>query len=142
MAAEYGRGGRLTFKTSGITYDGTKPGGSDLARRNLAAHLSGNGTVSIAGDGESVIGQLIDVFADDTCTVAYEGVLTFLQGAANGVTVGSPIVGATGDSIGGQTNGYVKTAPTNQVAAAAAGRGLATEVHSNVKGGEVSVALP
>ena len=141
MAAEYGLGGRLTFKTSGITFDSTKPGGSDVARKNLAVHLSGDGTVSIAGAGESVIGQLIDVFADNRCSVAVAGVLTFLQGAADGAVVGTPIVGAAGDSIGGQTNGYVAAAASS-AAGARAGRGLVTEVHSNTKGGEVSVLLP
>lgn len=142
MAAEFNVE-RLTFKTNAtsIPYDSTKPGGSDLARRNLAVHLSASGTVSIAGDNESVLGQLVDVCGDNTCSVAVRGVMTFLQGAASGVTVGDPIVGATGDSIGGQTNGYVKAA-ANTAAGARAGRGLATDVHSNTKGGEVSVLLP
>lgn len=142
MAAEYGLEGAFTFKTdASIVYDRTKDGGSSLARQNLALEMSANGTVKMATDGAKIIGYLLDVFGDNTCSACCAGILTFKQGAQDGVTVNTSIVGGAGPSIGGQTNGYVKSAP-NSVVGARAGRGIALDVHSNTAGGEVSVLLP
>lgn len=142
MAAEYGLEGGLTFKTAtSITYDKDQAGGSSLARQNLAVEISANGEVQLVTDGGQVAGVLLDVFQDKTCSVIVEGLLTFKQGAVNGVTVATPIVGATGPSVGSQTNGYVKSAPST-AAGAVSGRGIATEVHSNTAAGEVSVLIP
>ena len=141
MAVEYSIAGALTFKTaSDITYDRAKDGGSDLARKGLWVEISGDNEVQMLTAGGTPLGQLLEVFGDNTCSVCVEGLLTGLQGAVGGVSLGKGVMGAVGPSVGGQTNGYLAV-PGNTVAAATAQRGLVTEILSNTAGGEILVLL-
>lgn len=130
-----------------LAYDKTQANGHVLAGKDIAVEISANGTVRPVRDGNAVAGKLILVMEDQRCLVRMEGkLLGFLQGAANGCALGEGIVGATGPSIGGQTNGYVKSpAYTTDTDAGrkerALRRGLITSIDSNTAGGTVRVSL-
>lgn len=95
---------RETFKidNADIVFDATQPGGSAVVGR--AVTKSGNGIVRLAGDGQSVDGQLYNVEADGACGVIVQGVVTFGAGTAAAITAGSAIVGAL---LGG-ARGYIR----------------------------------
>lgn len=114
-----------SFKIDGatITYDATKAGGSTQV--GLAVNLSGNGTVQLAGDGETVIGKLIKVESDGVATVQIGGGMTLPGGTGATLTVGTKIMG----DLLVAAKGYVQTI-TADAAGAVVGRG--TIVDSSV----------
>lgn len=109
----------LTFIADGssVTFDRDEEGGS--AQVGLAVNLSASKTIQTAGDGEVVIGVLLSVEPDGTCTVQVGGVATFKGGTSATLTPGTAIVG----DLLSSAEGYIQTAGTGSVAAAAAGRG-------------------
>lgn len=130
-----------TYSTdSEITYSRTESGGSVFARANLGVELSADNTVRLVRDGGRIHGELIEVFGDSTCSVQIDEEMTLKQGAANATAVNNPIVGGTGPSIGSQTNGYCKSAPST-AAGARAGRGVVTARPTNTDGAQVSVLM-
>jgi len=131
-----------TYKTdSEITYDRTQSGGSVFARANLGVEISADDTVRLVRDNGRVLGELIEVFGDSTCSVQVDEEMTLKQAAQNGVTVNTPVIGAgSGPSIGSQTNGYVKSAGAT-AAAARDSRGVVTSRPTNTAGAQVSVLM-
>ena len=131
---------RETFKHNNtITYDATKVGGSDHALGNFAVTMTGNGEVGLVGADNSITGELLTVEEDGYCSVIVEGQgLQFKMGTASAVTAGDVLVGATGDSVGGQTGGYVKASGSGDEDA----RGLATEVSGTAKNSIVTANFP
>ena len=130
---------RETFKhNASITYDATKVGGSDHALGNFAVSMTTADTVGLVGDGQGIVGELLTVEEDGYCSVITSGQgLQFKQGAVSGVGHNQKIVGAAGDSHGGQTGGYVKSAGSDTD-----GRGLVTHIDGNTKGATVTVNFP
>ena len=128
-----------TFKHNNtISYDRTKVGGSDHALGNYAVAMSGNNEVKLAGDGDAITGELLEVDNDSYCSVIVRGEgLQFKMGSANGIQVEELMVGATGDTVGGQTGGYVKSAGTQ-----VDGRGQVTEVSGTAKNSIVTANFP
>ena len=96
---------------STITFDSTKVNGS--ASVGLAVTMSAAKTVALTADGDAVIGQLIQVFADNTCTVKCGDVLTLPGGASATLTLGTAIVGALGAS---SAKGYIRSAASGTAA--------------------------
>lgn len=96
---------------STITYDATKDGGSSQV--GLAVTFSADDTVALCADGDFVLGKLILVEADGTCTVQTKGGVTL--GAGNGATVtaGQQIVGALQVS---SAKGYIRNAASGTAA--------------------------
>lgn len=82
-----------TFKIddSTITYSATSVRGS--AEVDLAVTLSAAETVELVGDGEPIVGKLIQVFADGYCTVQIGGITTLPAGTSAALTLGKKIVG-------------------------------------------------
>ena len=105
---------RETFKHNNtITFDRTKNGGSEHALGNFAVTMTGNGEVGLATADNLIAGELLTVDSDGYCSVVVRGTgLQFKLGTASGATAGDALVGAVGDSVGGQTGGYVKAAGT------------------------------
>lgn len=102
-----------TFKhDSSIAYKADEVGGSVHANKHFSVKPVSNGTVGLTTAGSMVLGELFEVSQDGYCSVGVEGQgLQGLSGAANDVdNVGTPLVGAAGDTVGGQTGGYVKKA--------------------------------
>ena len=135
MATDRKTGMRVeTYKhNSTISYDATQPGGSVHALKGFAmkAVAAGAGLVQA---GEAILGELLTVSRDGYCSVAVEGQgLNFIQGAANGVSPGNKLVGAIGDSVGGQTGGYVANTGSD-----VDGRFYATKVASSAKNAKVT----
>jgi len=75
-----------TFKidNSTITYSATEANGS--AQVGLAVTLSADDTVKLVGDGERVVGKLIQVYADNYATVQIGGPMELPAGS--GATLG------------------------------------------------------
>jgi len=92
---------------STITYSVSQANGS--AQVGKAVKLSTNATVALAGDGEHVVGKLMEVFKDNTCTVQVGGFATLPGGTSATLTVGTGIVGDQGGA-GGTHNGYIQSA--------------------------------
>ena len=92
------RSERETFiiDNSTITYDATKVGGSAVVGR--AVTLSGNGTVALAADGDSILGRLEQVYVDLKAVVTTDGYVELPAGQSATVTAGKKIVGALGAS--------------------------------------------
>lgn len=121
-----------------IVYDATQEGGSEHARKHFWVSEEGDGTVKLADNNNTLVGELMDVYADNTCSVATTGEgLQGISGAANGVNRGNQLVGATGDAIRGQTGGYVKNAGTQ-----VNGRGVTTTVPAAAKNTVVTINFP
>lgn len=99
------RAERETFiiDNSTITFDATKAGGSAVVGR--AVTLSGNGTVALTVDGDTVLGRLVQVFADNKASVQVSGYCELPGGNGATVTAGSKIVGALGAA---SAKGYIK----------------------------------
>lgn len=96
---------------STITFDATKVGGS--ASVGLAVKMSAAKTVALAADGDAVIGQLIQVFADNTATVKTGDVLVLPGGNGATLTLGTAIVGALNAS---SAAGYIRSAASGTAA--------------------------
>jgi hypothetical protein len=96
---------------STITYDATKDGGSSQV--GLAVTFSANDTVALTQDSDFVLGKLMVVESDGTCTVQTKGGCTLPAGNAATVTAGSTVVGALGAA---SAKGFVRN--TNSAVAA------------------------
>lgn len=82
-----------TYKidNSTITYSATEDNGS--AQVGLAVTLSAAETVATAADAEGIRGKLIEVRADNYCTVQTKGFCTLPAGTSATLTLGAAIVG-------------------------------------------------
>jgi len=103
---------------STITYSSTSADGS--ASVGLAVKLSAAKTVALAGDGDAVIGKLIQVFADNTATVQVGDVLVLPAGNGASLTLGKKIVGALNAS---SAAGYIREVATGTAAELGKARG-------------------
>jgi len=94
-----------TFKidNSTITYDADEDNGS--AEVGYAVGLSAANTVELVGDGEEVIGKLIQVHSDNFATVQTRGYCTLPGGASATLTLGAAIVGDLGAAA---AEGYIR----------------------------------
>jgi hypothetical protein len=103
----------VTFKidNSTITYSATSARGSTSV--DLAVALSAAETVELAGDGEEIVGKLIEVFPDNYCTVQVGGVMTLPGGSGATLTLGKKIVGDL-DALSAE--GYIREVNTAQAA--------------------------
>lgn len=90
-----------------IVFDATKVGGSEQV--GLAVSIESNNVVTLAGDGENVLGKLIRVEDDGFCTVQHSGFMTLPGGNGATLTAGLKIVGALGAA---SAEGYIKVAST------------------------------
>lgn len=97
----------LTFKidNSDITYSATAAGGSAVVGR--AVMLSAAGTVRLTGAGTHVLGKLLQVEADNYCTVECGSVVTLPKGD-NAIAVGDRVVGDTLSAERGYIRGSVE----------------------------------
>jgi len=94
----------VTFKTDNtITYDRTKPGGSDQV--GLAVTLAADDTAGLIGDGEQLLGILQRVEADGKALVRIRGYAYAKAGTGATLTLGGGIVGA----LLSTAEGYIKT---------------------------------
>lgn len=84
---------RVTFKidASTITYSATENNGS--AQVGLAVTYSAADTVQLAGDGEAIVGKLLEVTKDGYCVVQTGGYMTLPGGTSATLTQGKAIVG-------------------------------------------------
>jgi hypothetical protein len=98
-----------TFKidNSTITYSARAVNGS--ASVGLAVTYSADDTVALTQDGDHVVGTLLEVFADNFCTVQIEGYTLLPGGASASLTRGKAIVGALGAS---SAKGYIREVAT------------------------------
>lgn len=128
-----------TYKhDTSIKYDADSLGGSKHALGNFAVGTSGNNEVGLVGANNAIVGELLTVAPDGYCNVVVAGEgLEFKMGTASGMTNGNQIVGATGDSVDGSTNGYAKNAGTD-----VDGRGIVTEVSGTAKNSIATVNFP
>lgn len=120
--SQVGVGGETTtFKidASTITYSATEDGGSAVVGR--AVNFSAANTVQLAGDGGAVIGKLLQVHSDNTCTVQIKGGMTLPGGAAASLTVGKKIVGAASAV---PADGYIREVATATAAELGLQRGF------------------
>jgi hypothetical protein len=99
-----------TFKidNSTITYDATKSGGSTQV--GLAVRLSAAATVELVGDGEDVVGKLVQVDKDKFAVVQTKGYLTLPGGSGAALTRGEKIVGDLGAA---SAEGYIRAVDTS-----------------------------
>lgn len=123
LAVAYGEIGAvfatLKIDNSTITYSATSDGGS--AEVGRAVNLSAADTVKLAADGEHVLGKLIHVESDNTCTVQIAGAMTLPGGNGAGLTLGKKIVGAASAV---PANGYIREVATATAAELGLCRGL------------------
>ena len=103
---------------STITYSSSQVNGS--ASVGLAVKLSAAKTVALAGDGDAVIGKLIQVFADNTATVQVGDILVLPAGNGASLTLGKKIVGALNAS---SAPGYIREVATGTAAELGKARG-------------------
>lgn len=103
---------------STITYDATKPGGSEQV--GLAVTFSAADTVALTADADEVIGKLILVESDDKCTVMTDGTMALPGGDGAALTLGTKIVGDLG---AGNAKGYIRSAASGQAAELLVARG-------------------
>ena len=142
MAVKAAPGAKIqTFKHNNtITYSATAVGGSVHANGNFAVGPSANDEVGLVADNGVITGELLEVSSDGYCSVKVEGIgLQFKQGTANGASAGNALIGATGDSVGGQTGGYVKNATAAQ---ARFSRGLVTDISATTKNAIITTNFP
>lgn len=94
-----------TFKidNSTITYSATETNGS--AQVDLAVTLSNDETVELIGDGEALLGKLIEVTKDNYCVVQIGGVMTLPGGSGATLTHGTKVVGDLGAA---SAEGYIR----------------------------------
>lgn len=102
-----------------ITYSSSQVNGS--ASVDLAVTFSAPKTVALAADGESVVGQLEQVFADNTCIVKIGPRLVLPGGNGASLTLGKAIVGALNAS---SAKGYIREVATATAAELGRCRGI------------------
>jgi len=122
LAVEYGGiGGKyVTFKidNSTIVYAATSNGGS--ASVGLAVGMSAADTVQLVSDAEEVVGKLISVESDNTCTVQVRGGMELPGGTGASLTLGKKIVG----DLLVSAKGYVREVNTAVPAELGVARGM------------------
>jgi hypothetical protein len=104
---------------STIVFDPTQEGGS--AQVGLAVSIESNNVVTLAGDGENVLGKLLSVDSDGFCTVQHSGWMTLPGGDGAGLTAGSKIVGDLGPM---SAEGYIRVVNSAQASELAVARGM------------------
>jgi hypothetical protein len=102
---------------SQITFSATIAGGS--AQVGLAVNFSAANTVQLAGDGEAVIGKLIQVESNSVCRVQIGGCMTLPAGTGATLTRGKKIVGAVLIAA----RGYIREVATATAAELGVARG-------------------
>lgn len=114
IKAEY-----VTYKAdnSTITYSATEKNGSAVVGR--AVTFSANETVQLAGDGEAIVGKLIEVTKDNYCVVQTGGYMTLPGGTSASLTLGKKIVG----DLLVSAEGYIREVDTAQAAELGVARG-------------------
>jgi hypothetical protein len=103
---------------SQITFSATTAGGS--AQVGLAVNFSAANTVQLAGDGEAVIGKLLNVEANLVCRVQIGGCMTLPAGTGASLTRGKKIVGA----VLVAARGYIREVATATAAELGVARGF------------------
>jgi len=97
----------VTYKYDNtITYDASKPGGSEVVGRALT--ITGDDTVGLVADGGVIRGRLERVYDDGLCSVRIAGFMKLPAGTGATLTRGSGVIGAAR----GTELGYVKAAAT------------------------------
>lgn len=111
---------RITAKidNSTITHSAATAGGS--ASVGLAVNYSASKTVRLVSDAEPVLGILVSVEPDLTCTVHCGPVITAKGGASATLTPGSKIVGALGAA---SAKGYIRSVAAGTLAEVAVAKG-------------------
>lgn len=118
-----------------ITYDASKPGGSEQV--GLAVTLESNSTVSLVGDGESVEGRLVKVEPGGVCVVQNRGYMKLPRGTSATLTPGKAIVG----DLLVAAEGYVREVATATAAELGVARGRVIDSSETDDGDEVVVEL-
>lgn len=108
-----------TFTADGvsITYSATVAGGSSQV--GLAVTLVG-GVLETAADGEAIVGKLLKVEKDLTCTVQISGFMTLPGGTSATLTQGARIVG----DLLVSAEGYIQAAASGTAAHHVVSRGF------------------
>ena len=101
-----------------IVYSATVANGS--ASVGLAVSLESDEVVTLAGDGENVLGKLIKVESDGFCVVQTEGYMTLPGGTSATLTAGSKIVG----DLLVSAEGYIRVVATGTAAELGVARGI------------------
>ncbi|MGE3267170.1 MAG: hypothetical protein AB7P40_00385 [Chloroflexota bacterium] len=116
--AEYGS---FDADAATIVYSATVAGGASAV--GLAVTMTSTAkTISTTADAEPVLGKLISVEPDGTCTVQVGGVMELPGGTAATLNEGTRIVGALGGASG-TAEGYIRSVGT-AAAEAHVGRGM------------------
>jgi hypothetical protein len=102
-----------------IVYDADEANGS--AQVGLAVTMEGSETVSLVGDGENVLGKLINVDSDGFCVVQTKGNMTLPGGSGATLTEGSKIVGDLGAA---SAEGYIRIAASGTATELVVARGI------------------
>lgn len=90
-----------------IVYSAAQEGGS--AQVGLAVSIESSNVVTLAGDGENVLGKLLRVDADGFCSVQHSGFMELPGGNGATLTAGLKIVGAV---AAGPLEGYIRAVNT------------------------------
>lgn len=90
-----------------IVFSATEVGGS--ASVGKAVSIESSNVVTLAGDGENVLGKLIKVESDGFCSVQHSGFMTLPGGSGATLTAGLKIVGALGAA---SAEGYIRVVAT------------------------------
>lgn len=108
----------FAIDNSTITYSATAANGSSQV--GLAVAFSTHGTVELAGDGEEIVGKLINVEKDNFCTVQTGGYMTLPGGTSATLTPGKQIVG----DLLVSAEGYIREVATGTAAELGVSRGM------------------
>lgn len=92
-----------------IVYDAAVAGGS--AQVGLAVSIESDNVVTLVGDGENVLGKLLQVDADGFCSVQHAGFMTLPGGTSAVLTAGAKIVG----DLLVSAEGYIQVATADGV---------------------------
>ena len=102
-----------------IVYSATVEDGSSQV--GLAVSIESDNVVTLAGDGENVLGKLLKVESDGFCVVQTDGYMTLPGGNSATLTAGENIVGALNAS---SAEGYIRAVATATAAELGHGRGM------------------
>jgi hypothetical protein len=123
LAVAYGEIGAdfapFLIDDSTITYSATANGGSAVVGR--AVNMSAADTIKLAGDGEGVVGKLINVEADGVATVQIRGGMTLPAGVGASLTLTKKFVGAASAA---PANGYIREVNTAAAGELGVARGM------------------
>lgn len=128
LAVDYSEIGaeNVTYKIddSTITYDVTKDGGSDQVGLAVTLVAATADTIELVGDGEMVLGRLVQVEAHNVATVQVAGYMQLPGGDGATLTRGKAIVGDLGAD---SAEGYIREVNTAQAAELGVCRGFINE---------------